>query len=58
MKKIYLKPVAEEESQLSAEEIMITASVDGNSLLNDGGNTNDCEITEGDSRLQHSVWDE
>ena len=58
MKKTYLKP-ATEEILISSKTIMITASGDGQRIVDDGGTTSDENITEGDSRRRYqNVWDE
>ena len=57
MKAIYLKPTTEE-IRLSLSAIMITVSggKDGQ-IVEDGGSTNENNITEGDSR-RRTVWDD
>lgn len=56
MKKTYLKP-ATEEILISSKAIMITASGDGERIVEDGGTTSENEITEGDAR-RRTVWDD
>lgn len=56
MKAIYLKPTTEE-IRFTSPAIMITASMEGEKIK-DGGSTNEGNITEGDSRLRYSVWDD
>ena len=55
MKKTYLKPTIEEEL-FSGDDLMITTSVDGTNIVEDGGNTGENNITEGDSRRRRDVW--
>ena len=56
MKKSYLKPATEEEL-LSSDNLMITASGDGEKIVEYGGSTDNEGITEGDSR-RRTVWDD
>ena len=52
MKAIYQKPAIKDD-EFSLEAIMVTASNGGQTILGNGGNTSDNNITEGDSR----AWD-
>lgn len=56
MKKTYLKPTTDE-ILISSSVIMITASGDGQQIVDDGGNTSGSGITEGDSRGGF-LWDD
>ena len=49
MKKIYLKPTTEE-FLIASGAIMITASGEGEKIVDDGGDTSSEGITTGDSR--------
>lgn len=49
MKKIYLKP-ATEEFLIASGAIMITASGEGEKIVDDGGDTDTGGVTTGDSR--------
>lgn len=57
MKAIYLKPTTEE-TRLTSESVMISASADGENFIEDGGTTSGGGITEGDSRGHRSIWDD
>ena len=56
MKTAYLKPVVNDEL-MSADELMITASAGGETIIENGGNTSDGSITTGDSRVT-DIWDD
>ena len=55
MKAKYIKPSITEDLLLSDEDFMIVVSNNGTPIVEDGGNTSDNNVTEGDSR-QFKVW--
>jgi len=55
MKAKYLKPTAED--LLLTDDLMISASADGNAIVSEGGDTDTEGITVADAR-HNSVWDE
>ena len=56
MKAKYLKPTTEC-LPYSIDELMITASADGQKIVEDGGTTNGT-VTEGDARELRNIWDD
>ena len=52
MKAIYQKPAIKDD-EFSLEAIMVTASNNGQTILGNGGNASNANITDGDSR----AWD-
>ena len=56
MKTAYLKPVVNDEL-MSADELMITASAGGETIIENGGSTSAEGITTGDSRVT-DIWDD
>lgn len=57
MKAKYLKPSITEDLLFSEEDLLIVVSNKGDVIVEDGGTTNDNNITEGDSRTMN-VWDD
>ena len=55
MKEKYLKPTAED-VLMDSSELMIKVSIDDDIKVENGGNTSDNNIIEGDSR--RSIWDD
>lgn len=55
MKKIYLKPTTEEYT-INSAPFMITASGNGERIVDDGGTTEEHNITEADSRRHKDIW--
>ncbi len=53
MKAIYVKPTVEILSY--QDELMISTSVNGTTIIEDGGNTGDAGITSGDAR-HYDCW--
>lgn len=56
MKAKYLKPTSEF-AQFDIDDVMITASVEGETILGDGGDASSSGVTSADSR-RGSVWDD
>lgn len=57
MKAKYIKPSITEDLLLSDEDFMLVVSGDGTKIVDNGGNTGDNNITEGDSR-SFKIWDD
>jgi hypothetical protein len=57
MKKIYLKPTTEE-FLINSAPLMITASGDGERIVDDGGSTGENQIIEADSRRRRDIWED
>lgn len=51
MKK-YIKPEMEINELNMSDTLLLTGSIDGKSILEDGGSTNEWDITEADSKLR------
>lgn len=55
-RKTYLSPKTE---SYSIEPLwLMSASLDGRTVIDDGGTTQDHHVTEADSRTVYSVWDD
>ena len=57
MKAKYLKPTAKD-ILLSIDDLMLTISGNGETIVDDGGTTSGSGITQGDSRRHYRAWEE